>query len=67
MSFSQSTWVPPHPSVGETRAPAAAAGEGAHSQYNGPSGIFFGLRKNQLYFGGVGAFGYFDFSAVVFK
>ncbi|SJL12478.1 uncharacterized protein ARMOST_15905 [Armillaria ostoyae] len=48
------TRVPRHPPVGETRAPAAAAGEGAHFQNNGPSGMFFGLRKNQLYFGGVG-------------
>ncbi|SJL12530.1 uncharacterized protein ARMOST_15957 [Armillaria ostoyae] len=48
------TGDPPLPPVGETRAPAAAAAEGAHSQTNSASGTFFGLRKNQLYFGGVG-------------
>ncbi len=51
----------------ETHAPAAAASEGAHSQSIGPSGSFFGLRKNQLYFGGVGMSSYFEFSAVIFK
>ncbi len=32
-----------------------------------PSGTFLGLGKNQLHFGGVGAFSYFNFSVVIFK
>ncbi|SJL12458.1 uncharacterized protein ARMOST_15885 [Armillaria ostoyae] len=49
------TGDPSHPPAGETRTPAAAAAEGAHSQTNVPSGTYFGLRRNQLHFGGLGA------------
>ncbi|PBK71132.1 hypothetical protein ARMSODRAFT_64740 [Armillaria solidipes] len=60
------TGDPSHPPAGETRTPAAAATEGAHSQNNVPSGTYLGLR-NQLHFGGLGVSGYFNFSAMIFN
>lgn len=46
---------PLNPPAGETDTPTAPHAEGAHFRNNVPSGTYFGLRKNQPYFVGVGA------------